>query len=76
MAAKARSGHHSATERMPVGCPARVHAMFIDGRYFRWRCTDRNCAAVQEAKRKGRWAFHLFDIITHEITDAEEDPHR
>jgi hypothetical protein len=47
----------------------------VDGRYFRWRCTDRNCEAVQEAKRQGKWAFHVFDTITHNITDELESPH-
>jgi hypothetical protein len=76
MATQRNTGQPANAERHRVGCQARVHALYVDGRYFRWRCTDRNCEAVQEAKRQGAWAFHVFDTVTHTITDELETPHR
>lgn len=61
---------------VPVGCQSKVHAILIDGRYFRWRCTDVRCPAVQEAREHGAWAFHVFDLLTGEISDEEEPARR
>ena len=46
---------------VPVGCEGHTEFLLIDGRYIRWRCTDRNCPDVQRVKQRGAWVFHVFD---------------
>ena len=50
--------------RLPIGCDGHTHVVLIDGRYLRWRCTDRHCPEAQTAKRCGLWAFHVHDMVT------------
>ncbi len=47
---------------LPVGCDDAVRFVIIDDRFIRWRCTDKNCGDVQEARDLGCHAFHLFDL--------------
>lgn len=47
-----------------IGCPARTSFIRQHGRFLRWRCTDRNCPDVRDAKPKGLQVFHVYDWDT------------
>jgi len=57
---------------VPVGDPGHVDFLFIDGRYIRYRCTDRNCPERRAARERGNHAYHVFDTVTHERWTEEE----
>lgn len=55
-----------------IGCPARVHSILQYGRFLRWRCTDRNCPEVRDAKSRRVKVFHVYDLETgKQWTDTE-----
>lgn len=58
----------------PIGCAARTHLILVDSRFLRWRCVDRNCPDVVEAKRRGAKAYHVKDLIERkQWTEYESD---
>ena len=57
-----------------LACSVRVFAKMCDHRHkIRFRCTDRSCPHVIEAKRLGKIAIHEFDLRTLERKDLFED---
>lgn len=57
---------------VPVGCEGHTSFLLIDRRYIRWRCMDRNCPDVRDARKRGMWAFHVHDIVTGESWTEDE----
>jgi hypothetical protein len=66
-----RDRHHR--NAVPVGAPGHVDFLFIDERFIRYRCTDRNCPERKQARARGNHAYHWFDIVTHRYW-VEEEP--
>ena len=62
-------------QRQMVRCEARTHAVVVDGRYLRFRCTERSCPDVREAKSDGGRVFHIWDLHTMKMvrTDVERE---
>ena len=64
--------------RIRVACPHthNVIATIEDGQAVRWRCRDRFCPDVIEARARGNGEriFHRFDLVTDEITTERLPP--
>lgn len=56
-----------------IGCAGHTHALRLNDRLQRWRCTDRNCPDVRKAHSEGLWAFHVYDWATGETWTEFED---
>lgn len=59
-------------------CSARVHAIVVDRRFLRIRCTDGHCPDVQHAKATRQRAYHVFDLHgeVEDYTDYEPNKQR
>lgn len=48
----------------PLRCAGRTHAVIVDGRVVRIRCTERNCPDAMVAKERGEIAIHVYDLYS------------